>query len=89
MSSQRKHTFYPDEAVEAVLRGVAKGGLSERVNELILKGLSLEKQEEVARAYQDYNLQLSNSSEADLQALPDRFLSEEAFRSEDEVEDFI
>jgi hypothetical protein len=40
MKSAKKHSFYPVTEVEGVLNAVAKGHLSDRVNELILKGLS-------------------------------------------------
>ena len=56
MKSAKKHSFYPVSQVEGVLSAVPKGHLSDRVNELILKGLSFEQQEKVALAYQRYEI---------------------------------
>ncbi len=89
MKSMKKHSFYPVEQVEKELKDVPRGHISERVNELILKGLSVEKQQEVALAYQNYNAALTkvplrNSSDSSI-----KFMSEGAFKVEDEVEDYI
>jgi len=89
MKAQKKHTFYPEETVELELKEIPRGRLSERVNELILKGLSYEKQEAVARAYQDYDAELARTPERNFETSATRFLSAGAFKSEDDVEDFV
>lgn len=78
-----KHTFYPIEEVEGELKGIPRGKLSERVNELILKGLTAERQHEIALAYQSYDAALqARQSETDLEA-PTDFMSEGAFAPEE------
>lgn len=84
--SSVKHTFYPVEKVENVLKDIPRGKLSERVNELILKGLSAEQQQEVALAYQSYNAALASE---EIRGSSVSFMSEGAFTPEDEVEDFV
>jgi hypothetical protein len=89
MKAQKKHTFYPEGTVEAELKEIPRGRLSERVNELILKGLSYEKQEAVALAYQQYDAELAKSPTRDFETSSSRFLSAGAFKAEDDVEDFV
>jgi hypothetical protein len=89
MKAQKKHTFYPEETVESELKDIPRGRLSERVNELILKGLSFEKQEAVALAYQNYDSELAQNSQRKFATSSTRFLSAGAFKSEDDVEDFV
>lgn len=89
MKSAKKHTFYPTEEVAIELKEVPRGQLSERVNELILKGLSAEKQNEIALAYLTYDAQLAKSAKRDLASSSSRLMSEAAFVAEDEVEDFV
>jgi hypothetical protein len=89
MKSAKKHSFYPVNEVEKVLHEVPKGHLSDRVNELILKGLSFEQQEKVAIAYQQYDSKLSATHQRIVEDSSVRLLSEGAFTSEDEVEDYI
>lgn len=89
MKSLKKHTFYPEQEVELELRGIPRGQLSERVNDLILKGLSFERQQEVAMAYQKYDLALSQTAARNSESSSVRVLSAAAFQAEDEVEDFV
>ena len=89
MKAQKKHTFYPEETVALELKEIPRGRLSERVNELILKGLSYEKQEAVALAYQRYDAELGKSPKRDSESSSTRFLSAGAFKSEDDIEDFV
>lgn len=88
MSHSVKHTFYPVEEVASELQAIPRGKLSERVNELILKGLSAERQDEIALAYQTFDAALAHLSETEKEPSED-FMSEGLFAPEDEVEDFI
>lgn len=88
MKAQKK-AFYPVELVEKVLKNVPKGHLSERVNELILKGLSAEKQQQVALAYQKYDAILEKSGTTRDQEPIANLMAAKAFEPEDEVEDFV
>jgi len=85
----QKKAFYPVEQVEEELKNVPKGHLSERVNDLILKGLSAEKQQQVALAYQQYNALLEHSGRAEDRDPIAHLMAAHAFESEDEVEDFV
>ncbi|MFZ4403795.1 MAG: hypothetical protein ACOYOK_06805 [Pseudobdellovibrionaceae bacterium] len=86
MKSAKKHSFYPITEVEVELRHIPRGKFSERVNDLLLKGLSLEKQQEVASAYQNYNSALALKP---TKPSTSSFMSESAFTAEDETEDFV
>ena len=56
-----KITFYPNgEAAEALKEAPSKK-VSERVNELILKGLTKEKEDQVKRDYEQYNREIGTS----------------------------
>ncbi len=56
-----KITFYPKaEAVQA-LKGAPSKKVSERVNELILKGLTKEKEEQIKRDYEQYDRELASA----------------------------
>jgi hypothetical protein len=85
----QKKAFYPVEQVEKELKNVPKGHLSERVNDLILKGLSAEKQQQVALAYQQYNAALEHSGRAEDRDPIANLMAARAFEPEDEVEDFV
>jgi hypothetical protein len=54
VKSSKRTTFYPDPRVQEVLRGAEPKKVSERINELILKGLSKEKEEQVRAEYERY-----------------------------------
>lgn len=57
-----KITFYPKgEAAEALKLAPSKK-MSERVNELILKGLTKEKEEQIKRDYEQYNRELATAT---------------------------
>ena len=86
MKGTKKHSFYPITAVEVELRHIPRGKFSERVNDLLLKGLFLEKQQEIASAYQNYNSTLALKP---IQSSNTSFMSESAFTAEDETEDFV
>jgi len=58
---QSKITFYPKSEAVDVLKAAPSKKISERVNELIIKGLAKEKEEEIERQYERFNLQVSNS----------------------------
>lgn len=90
MKAAKKHTFYPVNEVEEILKEVPRGQLSERVNELLLKGLALEKQNEIALAYQKYNDALAREAQSPSKSKKRiERLSEPAFQIEDEEEGFI
>lgn len=85
----QKRAFYPVEQVEMELKDVPKGHLSERVNDLILKGLSVEKQQQVALAYQQHNAALEQSGRAEDRDQISNLMASRAFEPEDEVDDFV
>lgn len=89
MKSPKKHTFYPAEQVEQELKEVPRGQISERVNDLILKGLTLERQQEVALAYQQYDRALAQQAARNPKKTSTKFMQAGAFQPEDETEDFI
>ena len=88
MESSKKQTFYPVDEVATELMVIPRGRLSDRVNELILKGLALEKQQAVAQAYQTYAAVLANGPQSVVASTSSRYLAEGAFQPEDEEEDF-
>lgn len=53
-----KHTFYPVPEVFEVLKSAPPKKLSERVNDLILKGLAKEEEEKIRAAYEKYDKEL-------------------------------
>lgn len=89
MKTSKKHTFYPEEVVEIELNGIPRGKLSERINQLILKGLEGEKQELIAQAYQKYNSELVTEQKRNFQESSKKLMSENAFVPEDELDDFV
>lgn len=56
-----KHTFYPDPEVAEALKDAPAKKLSLRVNELILKGLSKEKEEALRVDYERYDREVAKS----------------------------
>ena len=56
-----KHTFYPAPEIESVLKNTAPKKLSERVNELLLKGITKEKEEAMRLEYERVNEQFKLS----------------------------
>ena len=91
MSNSAKKVFYPSEKVEEILKEIPKGQFSSRINELLLKGVSLEKQEAVKLAYLQFDQALAKetSKRAKAKSSTTKLLSKRAFEPEDEVEDFI
>jgi hypothetical protein len=57
-----KVTFYPKDEAAKALQGAASKKVSERVNELILKGLSKEKEDQIKLDYEQYNRELGAAS---------------------------
>lgn len=58
---QAKITFYPKAEAAAALKDAPSKKMSERVNELILKGLSKEREEKIRRDYEQYDRELAKS----------------------------
>lgn len=91
MSSRR--AFYPVEEVAKVIEKIPRGQISDRLNELILKGLSFEKQEKVRSAYLKYDAELATvpeRPEEDTGVSSTMIMSQSAFQpEEDEEEDFV
>ncbi|MGK5085288.1 hypothetical protein WDW37_18530 [Bdellovibrionota bacterium FG-1] len=56
-----KITFYPKGEAAEALKGAPSKKVSERVNELILKGLTKEKEEQLKRDYEQYDRDLAAS----------------------------
>lgn len=56
-----KITFYPKGEAARALKNSPSKKMSERVNELILKGLSKEKEEQIKRDYEQYDRELATS----------------------------
>ena len=54
-----KHAFYPSPEVAKALEDAPPKKLSERVNDLIMKGLSKEKEEAIRIEYERYNKEVS------------------------------
>lgn len=87
-----KRAFYPTEEIEACLEDVPKGQVSSRINELILKGLTLERQTKVEEDYLRFNEALAKQkprakSKSGISAT--MMMSAKAFEPEDEAEDFF
>lgn len=89
--SQTKKAFYPSEEVVNFLESVPKGQLSGRINELILKGLSLEHQEKIRLDYEAFNSLIESESPRKTKngISVTMMMSAKAFEPEDEVEDFF
>lgn len=56
---QAKVTFYPKGEAAEALKDAPSKKVSERVNELILKGLTKEKEEQIKRDYEQYDRELA------------------------------
>jgi hypothetical protein len=56
-----KVTFYPKGEAAEALKDAPSKKVSERVNELILKGLSKEKEEQIKRDYEQYDRELASA----------------------------
>ena len=87
-----KRAFYPNDEIEKYLESLPKRQISSRLNDLILKGLTLEHQMQVERDYNEYAEKLSQlpQRKKNKQGISATMLmSAKAFEAEDEVEDFI
>ena len=87
-----KKALYPSEEIEIFLETVPKGQLSSRINELILKGLTLERQLKIQQDYKKYNEILAQKktrgkNKGDVSST--MMMSAKAFEPEDETEDFF
>ncbi len=90
--SQAKKAFYPTEEVESFLENIPKGQQSSRINELILKGLTLEHQEKIKQCYQEFSEQLIQepARKKNKDGLSTTMMmSKKAFEEEDETEDWF
>jgi len=56
-----KITFYPKAEAAEALKDAAPKKVSERVNDLIMKGLSKEREEQMKRDYEQYDRELAAS----------------------------
>ncbi len=56
-----KHTFYPEPEVAQALKNAPSKKLSERVNQLIMKGLSKEREESIRAEYERYDRELAHA----------------------------
>ena len=56
-----KVTFYPKGEAAEALKGAPSKKVSERVNELILKGLTQEREEQIKRDYEQYDRELASA----------------------------
>lgn len=84
-----KRTFYPDPEVEEVLASASPKKVSEKVNQLILKGLMQEKEDEIAAEYEKYDQALSQNASAHKKELQTNLLfSNNLFSGEDETKDW-
>lgn len=63
MKFNKRTTFYPEREVQKVLAKAEPKKVSERINELILKGLTKEKDEEIKANYEKYALALSQTTD--------------------------
>jgi hypothetical protein len=61
MKANKRTTFYPEREVQKVLAKAEPKKVSERINELILKGISKEREEKIRGCYEKYSLELSLS----------------------------
>lgn len=87
-----KKAFYPSDEIEKFLESVPKGQLSSRINDLILKGLSLERQLKIEQDYSCFNeivAQERPRKKSKDGVSTTMMMSAKAFEVEDEVEDFF
>lgn len=61
MRTIKRTTFYPEREVQKVLTKAGPKKVSERINELILKGITKEKEEQIKDNYEKYAYELSKS----------------------------
>ncbi len=56
-----RHTFYPEPEVAKALQNAPPKKLSERVNQLILRGLSQEKEDAMRAEYERYDREIEKA----------------------------
>lgn len=61
MKTMKRTTFYPEREVLKVLAKAEPKKVSERINELIRKGITKEKEEQIKNNYEKYAQELSKS----------------------------
>lgn len=88
-----KKAFYPTEEIEHLLQDVPKGQISSRINDLLMKGLTLERQMKVEQDYAHFNEMIAQESprhkSAKSKISTTMMMAAKAFEPEDEVEDFF
>lgn len=87
-----KRSFYPEPEIELELAKAPPKKLSERVNQLLKKGLEAERQMKIALAYDDYDSALAREKPAKTRAKAkepsSRFMAKALFAEEDETPDW-
>lgn len=87
-----KKVFYPAEELESFLESIPKGQFSGRINDLIMKGLTLERQLKIEQDYQQFNDALGSEKQpkkAKNGLSGTMMMSAKLFEPEDETEDFF
>ena len=87
-----KKAFYPSEEIETLLEAIPKGQLSSRINDLILKGITLEHRLKVEQDYIRFDESLAQEKprKKNKDGLStNMMMSSRAFEAEDEAKDFI
>jgi hypothetical protein len=87
-----KKSFYPNQEIENMLSDIPRGQISERINDLLMKGLSLEKQLKIKEDYERFNELVAQARprKNDLSVSTTTMMSAKAFEpEEDETEDFF
>lgn len=92
MKTVTRTTFYPEREVQKVLAKAEAKKVSERINELILKGITKEKEEQIKDSYEKYAQELSKSEprKKDKQGVSSTMIMASGlFASEDEPDDWF
>lgn len=88
-----KKAFYPTEEIEQLLQDVPKGQISSRINDLLMKGIALERQMKVEQDYFHFNEMIAQErprlKSAKGKVSTTMMMAAKAFEAEDEVEDFF
>lgn len=90
--SLTKKAFYPSKEVEDLLESIPRGQISGRINELILKGLTLEHQERIEASYERFSIEIAKETprKKDKNGISTiMMMSKKAFEPEDETEDWF
>lgn len=85
-----KRSFYPKAEVEKILEATPAKKVSQRVNELILKGVSKEREEEITAEYREYDklMGAEDKKRPKKKLSATKMMSKRLFESEDEPEDW-